>query len=232
MSSNDHSIKFSMKPFQDLYQSKDWFKALQWLEKHQSELGEGLYQFNKGVIYLKLDQYPQARYHFEKAKVIGFDDPWVYKNIESIKTELGLQLVEPQSVQETLKTKVFSLISLDYLIMIFLCIFLLTLMYWIKKKIKKSFYVLSSLVLLAILLTFLLLNSRSENYLTAQSHHAIVLDQVSIYEGPSAIFEELGKLPPGIKITWSDLENGWGRVTTPVNFRGWIQFNEKQIKQL
>jgi hypothetical protein len=221
-----------MKPFQEFYQAKEWLKAMQWLDNHKTQLGEGLYEFNKGVISLKLDQYPQARYHFEKAKVTGFDDPWVYKNIESIRSELGLQLIEPKPFHEIIKTKVMSVLSLDILITVVLITFLSTMIYWFRKKIQKSFYVLSSLTLLAFFLLFIVLNTSSQNYQLSKGQEAIILEQVSIYEGPSAIFEELGKLPPGLKVQWGNLDNGWAQIESPVNFRGWIQFNEKYIKTL
>ena len=104
--------------------------------------------------------------------------------------------------------------------------------YWFKKKIQKSFYVLSSLSVLALFLLFIVLNTSSQNYQLTRSQEAIILEQVSIYEGPSAIFEELGKLPPGLKVQWGKLDNGWAKIESPVNFRGWIQFNEKYIKTL
>ena len=63
-------------------------------------------------------------------------------------------------------------------------------------------------------------------------NQAIVLEQVSIYEGPSAIFEELGKLPAGLKIKWNESNHGWAKISDPINFRGWIQLENKALKEL
>lgn len=232
MSSGNSSIEVSMKPFQDMYQSKDWLKAMQWLDANQAQLGNGLYHFNKGILALKLDQLPLARFHFESAESSGFRDPWVYKNIETIRSELGLQLVEQKSFYQQVKSKVLGTISADYIISAGLLIFLAIVLYWVKKKIQKSFYQLIFLLGITFVIGIFVFSVSDTSLEIVAKNEAIILEEVSIYEGPSAIFEELGKLPPGLKVTWSQNENGWAQITTPVNFRGWIQFSEKYIKQL
>lgn len=231
MSSDDSNIEISMKPFQDFYGAKEWFKAMQWLEANKSHLAEGLYFFNMGVVSIKLDQLPQARYFFELSKLKGFTDPWVNKNIESLRKDLGVELVETQTFFQQVNSKLFTYVAAEHILAITLSIILAIVMYWWKSKIRKNFYTLLATLCLTIIAGSVFLNSKDIN-ITTNINQAIIIEQMSIYEGPSTIFEELGKLPAGLKITWDENKHGWAKITHPVNFRGWIQFEEKYIKVL
>lgn len=231
MSSTDTSIEVSMKPFQDYYEAKEWLQAKEWLETNKSQLGEGLFYFNMGVVSIKLDQLPVARYYFEQANLKNFNDPWVYKNIESIRSDLGLQLVETKTFFEEVKTKVLTYLSSEHLVTMIFIIFLSTLLYWWKFKIRKNFYILTSILMTIIIFGFFVF-TKMDTLNLANQNQAIVLEQMGIYEGPSAIFEELGKLPPGLKVTWGENNHGWAKIVHPVSFQGWVQFDEKHLRVL
>lgn len=232
MSSSDSNIEVSMKPFQDLYVAKDWPKAMQWLDSQKFIIGEELYYFNMGVVSLKLEQLPLARFYFEQARLKGMNDPWLYRNIDSIKQDLGVHMVETPSFFEQSKNKILSYVAIEYITTGVLVLFLAILLYWLNSKLRKSFYIVASIVLFVLGLTFFVITNSQPNMQITQHNEAIVLEQVSIYEGPSGIFEELGKLPEGLKVKWNESDHGWAKISEPINFRGWVQLDEKFLKEL
>ena len=54
-------------------------------------------------------------------------------------------------------------------------------------------------------------------------------NEVTIYRGPSKIFEELQVLPPGVRFIVTKESNRWRYIEYPKNFRGWI-YDAKAIK--
>lgn len=232
MSSVNTNTEVSMKPFQDYYGAKDWLKATQWLDTNKSQLDEGLYYFNMGTLAIKQDQLPLARYYFEQANLKNFNDPWVNKNITSLKQDMGVQLIETQSFYEQMSAKLFSYITPDHLLAFTFTVILALVVYWWKNKISKSFYTLTATLVLTIAIGGYALTKADASFSGSKLNQAIVIEPMNIYEGPSTIFEELGKLPAGLKITWDENNHGWAKIVSPLNFRGWIQFDEKSLKEL
>jgi len=202
---------------------------MDWLLSNQQIHGKAWSNYNMGVVAYKMNNLPLARYHWEVSQQNGFTYPGLQKNLSLVRSELGLENVEKLGLIEKTNATVFSYISSDVL-SIFLLISGIGLFgYWWKKKIKPSWATLSVLAALFIALSgwpiIAALNS-------GKSNQAIVMEEVSLHEGPSTLFDILGKVPVGLKIKWKQKNKDWGQIEQPVEFMGWVKLDSNMIKEL
>jgi len=88
------------------------------------------------------------------------------------------------------------------------------------KKIKnKMTMVLGGLIILTPILF-------SQFYLE-KVNYAVAFKDIPLYEGPSKIFSEKGKIRAGSKIILGEFKDGWFYVNFPISLAGWI--NKDQI---
>jgi hypothetical protein len=53
-------------------------------------------------------------------------------------------------------------------------------------------------------------------------NEAIILKDIAVYEGPSKIFSEKGKLKAGSKVVLGEFKDGWFFIEFPLSQVGWI----------
>lgn len=231
MSGQDSNIQVTMKPFQDLFESKEWIKASQWLENNRLSIENSVYFYNQGVVSYKLNELPLARFYFEKAISEGMEETAVYKNLNSVKQDLGVESIETPSFFDIAQGNIYSLMSQDTQILIWIVITLIFIFMGIFKKIKTNFYYFGSIVFFvstSIIYFFVGPNSKT----LSPNEEAIIIKQTSLYEGPSAVFEQLGSLPPGLKVKIEQSKNEWAKIIKPQSVRGWIKIDNDEIKKL
>jgi hypothetical protein len=83
-----------------------------------------------------------------------------------------------------------------------------------KKLIKKT----SMVFFIALIVTPILF---SQGYLD-KINYAVAFKDISIYEGPSKIFSEKGKVKAGSKIILGEYKEGWFYIKFPISLAGWI----------
>ena len=66
----------------------------------------------------------------------------------------------------------------------------------------------------------------SEFYIS-KINYAIAFKDISLYEGPSKIFSEKGKVHAGSKVILGEYKEGWFYVKFPLSLTGWI--NKDQL---
>lgn len=231
MSDIDTNTHFSMKPFQEFYEAKDWLKASQWLDSNKNILEKSVYYYNQGIVSLKLNELPLARFYFEKAIGEGMDKPEAYKNLMSVRQDLGVETVEVNSFADVVQQKLYSLVSHDFLSLLLILSMLVVCILGVLKKIKITLYgLLGIFLLMTIVTTFFLFGSKSNGL--ELNNDAIVIKQIPIYEGPSAVFEQLGVLPVGLKVTVETTHNEWVKVLKPESFKGWVKLDKELLRSL
>src|SRR6187549_1569064 len=107
----DSNTSTTMKSFEEIYLSKDWSKAMDWLLVNQQKNGNAWTDYNLGVVAYKMDNLPLARYHWEKSQLEGFSYPGLQKNLNFVRQELGLENAERMTFLQKAKGSVFSVIS-------------------------------------------------------------------------------------------------------------------------
>ena len=60
------------------------------------------------------------------------------------------------------------------------------------------------------------------NFYVENINFAVALKEVPIYEGPSKIFSEKGKVRAGSKVILGQLKDGWFYIEFPISLAGWI----------
>ena len=59
--------------------------------------------------------------------------------------------------------------------------------------------------------------------------YAVALKDIEIYEGPSKIFNEKGKIRAGSKIVLGQFKEGWFYVEFPISLSGWVSKDQLGI---
>lgn len=210
----DTTIEDVLKTFEAFYVKKDYSNALLTLQKNSAALPNGLLSYNFGVIYSKLENWPLARYHFLQAEEFGFSQVELIHGLELVETKLELAKLEvPINLTDHLiKVSLFAkdgvLTSLGLLALLLGLIVL-------KKKATLSKAVIWILgVIFPIALSFWI----------DSWPRMIVEKPEAISEGPSALFREIGELPPGLLVVVRG-EGDWRKVIWPSRYSGWVRTN-------
>ncbi len=208
-----------LKTVETLYAQKAYQEAQNYLIKNQNSLSKGLWHYNMGTLFAKLEDWPMARYHFVMANSQGYSSQELSLNQRLVESKLSVDKWEkPLTLKDymirgaTLGSEgIFTLIGLVILIMG---------IFQLKNKSKKK----SSLAILSVSLLFFGLT-----FWISSWNWSIVLKSQALQEGPSAIFNTKEEIPVGIKIL-TRREGRWVRVIFPERFDGWIK--DAELKEL
>jgi hypothetical protein len=208
----DTTIEDVLKTIETLYAQKDYQKALKTLESNQGKISPGLWHYNMGTIYGKLENWPQARFHFLMAEKEGLHTKEVILNrtISEEKLEV-IRLEKPLSTKDYFykagleaSSGIFTTVSLIFLL-IGLAIF------WKKSSIKA----LGLFLVLSFGITGL-------SWWVQSWHRALVVEPQSLHDGPSAIFGAREEIPTGVLLITRQ-KGDWLEVMYPSRFQGWIK---------
>lgn len=207
--------KSSDQSFEELYLSKDYKAAADYLIKNKQLFSSGTFHYNLGTTYSKLGDHAAARYHLEKSLQEGYINSSSINNLKFVKSKLDVDDVTTSSsymdqamnIATELPLPAYSLITL---ILILLVVLLLRL-----KKLEKRFKIILSFIFASAPLIFYFL-------VVAHLHPAIVFKDISLQEGPSKIFSEKGRVKAGSKILVGDFKDGWFFVKHPESLVGWV----------
>jgi hypothetical protein len=208
----DTTIEDVLKTFEDFYIQKDYGNALLTLKKYGQEIPPGLLNYNLGIVYGKIDNWPMARFHFLQSERAGFWSDGLTQNLllAEQKLEIG-KLEKPLSTSDILvKSALF--VSNGLLTSLSFMMLLAGLMLLKKKPSVLKSLVIATLVALPVVLNFWI-NSWPK---------AVVTESQVIIEGPSQIFTPLGELNPGVMVIVRQ-EGEWLKIIYPSRFSGWIK---------
>ena len=211
----NQKIKSSDASFAELYAKKDFKGAIDYLLHNKQQFSSGTFHYNLGTTYAKLGDLGAARFHLEKAREVGVYHSAMVNNLNYVEAKID---AEDLSNSTSIADKVidYSLhIPASGYFSISLVLVVLALFIFMKNKLKNSIKVW------IILLLCFLPTLYSQLYLHSLNQ-AVSLKDTVIYEGPSKIFHEKGKLKPGAKVLLGEFKDGWFFVKYPVSLSGWV----------
>jgi tetratricopeptide (TPR) repeat protein len=201
--------------FENFYLKKDFKGAANYLVQNKKLFDSGIFHYNLGTVYSKMGDYPTARFHIEKAIRGGYINSASLNNQNFIKSQLNVDdLTTSTNLSDQLMNTAISIPSSAYLsLTLILLMFGLSLLKN-KKLIKKvSITFFFSLVFIPIFFSTFYLD---------KINYAVAFKDLSLYEGPSKIFTEKGKVKAGSKIILGEFKDGWFYVKFPISLTGWV----------
>jgi hypothetical protein len=206
--------------FETLYLNKDFKGAAQFLLDNKQQLDSGIFHYNLGTIYSKMGDHATARYHLEKSIKEGYINSSSLNNLAYIKSQLKVDdLTTSTSLPDEIINFTISIPKAGYF-SITLCLIMLILIAIKANKIKKK-------ILICILVFFAVLPIIFSTLYLKNINYAVALKDLPLYEGPSKIFIEKGKIQAGSKIILGEYKDGWFKVEFPITLSGWI--NKDQL---
>lgn len=215
------SVETSMDaPFAELYLKKDYKGAASYLLQNKQRFDSGIFHYNLGTVYSKMGEHPAARFHLEKAIKDGYINSASLNNLTYIKNQLQVDdLSTSASFPDQFMNYALAIPSAAYLSISLLFLLLSVSLLKSKKLVKKTSIAIFILLIVAPV-------SFSTLYLD-KINYAVAFRDIPLYEGPSKIFSEKGKVKAGSKIILGEFKEGWFYVKFPISLAGWI--NKDQL---
>lgn len=208
----DTTIEDVLKTVEALYTHKNYQEALKTLQSNQENISAGVWHYNVGTVFGKLENWPMARYHITMADLEGFNSKQVMVNKKLIESKLDIPKFEKASSPSDYFVKGSIEASQGILTTVSLVLIILAIVNMWKKSSYKA---------LALLLTSALF-VMGLNYWIQSWNKVIVISSQSIQEGPSVIFPSRDELPPGVMLVISR-KGEWSKIIYPSRFQGWIK---------
>ncbi|MGZ3788445.1 MAG: hypothetical protein ACXVLQ_07980 [Bacteriovorax sp.] len=216
----------SLKPqnsqagFEQFYLKKDYPSAANYLLQNRQHLSSGIFHYNLGTVYAKMGDYPAARFHLEKAIKDGYINSASLNNLKYIKSQLQVDdIATSVELPDQFINSALALPSSAY-VSFSLAMLLLGLILVRTKKMQRKL----SMVLFAIVVISPIFFSQ---IFLEKINYAVAFKDVSLYEGPSKIFSEKGKVKAGSKIILGEYREGWFYIKFPISLAGWV--NKDQL---
>ena len=201
--------------FEELYAAKDYKGAINFLLQNKQHFDSGTFHYNLGTTYAKLGEFGAARFNLEKALENGMYNSATLNNLSFVQSKIDAEDLSTstsaidQVIHYSLKIPSEAYLSTSLFILL---IFLIMI------KIKK---ITNKMVITIFILIALIPFTLSKSWV-ASLNPAVALKEISVYEGPSKVFQEKGKIRPGAKIVLGEFKDGWYFVKYPINLSGWV----------
>jgi hypothetical protein len=210
----------SKSSFDELYLKKDYKGAAQYLLDNKKQFESGIFHYNMGTVYSKMGDQATARFHLEKAIQDGYINSSSLNNLAFVKSQLQVDdLSTSTSLPDQIISTATAIPMSGYFSITLFLVLVFTLMIRLKKIQKK--WVMVVVFLLA--LTPVLFS----NFYVKNINYAVALKEIPLYEGPSKIFAEKGRVRAGSKIVLGQFKDGWFYIEFPISLSGWI--NKDQL---
>ena len=209
-----------MNEFESLYTKNDFKGAAQYLLNNKQQMKSGIFHYNLGTVYSKMGDHATARYHLEKAIQEGYVNSASLSNLAYVKGQLNVDdLSTSTSLPDQLINTSINIPVQAYFSLTLFIILVALLCYRFKK--------MSSKITLIVVLVLSLVPSIFYATYVKNINYAVALKEVPLYEGPSKIFNEKGKIRPGSKVVLGEFKDGWFFVEFPLSLAGWV--NKDQL---
>lgn len=206
--------------FDELYLKKDYKGAAQYLLKNKQQFESGIFHYNLGTVYSKMGDQATARFHLEKALQDGYINSSSLNNLNFVKSQLDVDdLTTSTSLPDQFVNYSTSVPMMGYVSITLALLIAFTLsirMGKIQKKWAMGIAFLIAFVPMVFAVTYV-----------KDINHAIALKDIPVYEGPSKIFNEKGKVRAGSKVVLGEFKEGWFYIEFPLSLSGWI--NKDQL---
>ncbi len=201
--------------FQELYLKKDYKGAVSYLLQNKQHLSSGIFHYNLGTVYAKMSDFPAARFHMEKALKEGYVNSSSLNNLSYIKSQLQVDdLSSSSSMPDQIMNSALAIPSSLYMsfsLILLIAGLIMAKSGLIKRKLSQGIGVI--IILFPLCFSLFYVN---------KINHAIAFKEAILYEGPSKIFSEKGKISAGSKIILGEFKEGWFYVKFPISLAGWV----------
>ncbi|WP_127715641.1 SH3 domain-containing protein [Halobacteriovorax sp. HLS] len=210
------SINELSKSLETLYLDGKLEEAVDFLLKNKPVLSPIDFHYNLGVVYTKLGQFGPGRYQFELAMKEGYLGSDILNNLNVIKSQIQVADISSSDHFYDQLLNTFSSIPMAYSFSIAL-VLILTLLILFRVKLLKS------KKFLAVSIFFSLTPIALHSYFITGKSFAISINEMKIYEGPSAIYDVKQTMPGGAKFITGKSDKGWFYIDYPVEISGWVK---------
>lgn len=205
-----------LKSLEAHYLKNEFQETQNLLLKAKDNYPRSLFHYNLGTVQAKAGEMGAARYNVEKSLKLGFYNSKSLNNLNYIKNTLSLNDLSTS-------TSYFDR-GIDYLLLIpgdfyLTASLILVLMFTVAANFFRKIKIWVSVLVLLIALLPIGVN----HFLLKRIHHAIVLKDIPVYEGPSKIYEKTYELPEGSKIIIGDKKKDWFFIKYPISLSGWVE---------
>jgi len=207
---------------QSLYRAKEFKKGIEFLQNHRADFSPEVYHYNLGTFFLKDNQAPVARLHFEQAKALGFGNSILENNLKVAKQKLNVISIEQPLTLEKKTMDFFESVNPDWFLTFFLICLLISSFLYGKTR---------SLILSLCFMLFSISPMGLKEYFNKKFIKAIITQPTAVYDGPSDIYDEIGDLPQGLKIYLTTQRDSWYFIEYPESYRGWIDYSKLNVIQ-
>lgn len=212
---SDLSTSAALQKLQEFYASDRFQEGIDLLLETRSQWQSARFHELLGSFHMKLENFAVARYHFELAVAKGNLSPAVQNNLDYVLQQMGLTAHAPQWFDRTVDT----LSMWPFEIWATLTLILLALSFWkLRARWQHGSRVFAISLWLAALVPQIVYWG-----VFAPRVHAVALEDIPLYEGPSALFSSVKTLRAGEKVLIDGGSEGWSFVTFPSVMRGWVK---------
>lgn len=201
--------------FDELYLKKDFKGAAQYLLDNKQQLDAGIFHYNLGTVYSKMGDLAAGRFHLEKALQEGYINSSSLNNLTFVKTKLEVDDLTTSTSLPDQFINISSTIPVP-------AYYSFTLVFWLMLVFMIRFHKIQKKWIMIICFLISLGPLLFSNFYVKKINYAIALKDIPLYEGPSKIFNEKGRVKAGSKIVLGELKEGWFYVKFPLALSGWI----------
>lgn len=217
---SDFNTDTFLKSLEAYYLEQDWAAAISQIKANQDNLEPWLYHYNLGTFFARAEEFGAGRYHLEKSLMEGGPRVDILNNLDFILRYIGESDLTLSGLWYDRLVGTWSLLPSNLFIATTLFLLLLILLAVLWKGVRSPLALVCG-VLIALIPVSVdrLWMSR---YVTA-----IALTPVSVYEGPSSVFEVKYSVGAGAKMVVSPSASPhWYRITQPRSMVGWVRSEE------
>lgn len=210
-----------LMPFQQIVESKDYARAISFLNDHKTNFDTGLFQYNRGVLKALNGDLIGARIDLENSLIKGFMAPESIKSLEKVKEDLGVIQLERSDDLADIGHQIANWFDFHAQLSLFFILGMVLIFLWKK---------LTTRLNKGLIIFFIGLFYFQIFFLRHDTKIAITTREMSLREGPSGIFEPTGSIPEGTKIIYEDGPDNWKKIVSPFVLKGWV--NADNFKNL
>ena len=204
------------KSLETLYLDGKFEKAVDLLLESKNQLSAVDFHYNLGAVYTKMGELGPGRYHFELALDKGYVGSDLLNNLAVIKSRLqGVDLSLSRDLTDQV-VSFMSMVPVSYCISITLVLLLASLLIFKFKFIKSKI----SLAALMILSLSPLVAHQGVLY---EKTFAVNIKEMTIYEGPSSVYDRRVTIPGGSKFVLGKTDGEWFYIDHPIELTGWVK---------
>lgn len=209
-----------------LYENKDYPRALELYQEVEKELSHWLVFYNMGNCYYKLDHFVRAKIYYLRALRLNPSEPDIKKNLQVVNQHFRDRVEEqkPDFISRIM-LKIESVLSLNLLAfcLLLLVILLNGFIFLLATRGRRKWLLYG----ISFCLVFILINGSYLMHRQAKKQRhplaVVVSEKAELKSGPGRDNTVLFQVHPGLKVRIIDQNRNWLQVSASDKIAGWIE---------